>query len=101
MKADGVVRLFRNYDPDLATEPLQMVSAFRGLSELIQMRRGTGSGIVMDWKQPDGTLLIGGDSKVIRVWDAPTETTVLVSPNHDGGGLILTESNEGSGYKHI
>lgn len=74
-----MVRLFRNYDPDLASEPLQMVSAFRGLSEMVQLRRGVGSGVVMDWKQPCGTLLVGGDSKVIRVWDAPTETTVLVS----------------------
>jgi regulator-associated protein of mTOR len=38
-----------------------------------------GSGIIMDWKQTGGTLLVGGDSRIIRVWDAHTETQVLVS----------------------
>jgi len=31
----------------------------------------------MDWKQTGGSLLVGGDSRVIRVWDAHTETQVL------------------------
>jgi len=30
--------------------------------------------MVMDWKQTAGVLLVGGDSKVIKVWDAQTET---------------------------
>jgi len=53
-----------------------MVSAFRGLNEMIQLRQG--SGLVMDWKQSAGTLLVGGDSHVIKVWDAQTETQGLV-----------------------
>lgn len=74
--ADGIVRLYRNYDPTLQQGPLQMVSAFRALNEMVQLRQG--SGIVMDWKQPSGTLLVGGDSRVIKVWDAQTETQGLV-----------------------
>ncbi|EAU92443.2 mip1 [Coprinopsis cinerea okayama7 len=70
--SDGIVRLFRNYDPTVDQGPLQMVSAFRGLNEMIQMRQG--SGMVMDWRQSAGTLLVGGDSRVIKVWDAQTET---------------------------
>jgi regulator-associated protein of mTOR len=70
------VRLYRNYDPTLEQGPLQMVSSFRALHEMIQVRRG--SGLVLDWKQSSGTLLIGGDSRIIRVWDAHTETQVLV-----------------------
>ncbi|KAH9486204.1 Target of rapamycin complex 1 subunit mip1 [Psilocybe cubensis] len=69
--ADGIVRLYRNYDPTLDQGPLQMVSAFRGLNEMIQSRQG--SGLVMDWKQSGGLLLVGGDSRVIKVWDASTE----------------------------
>ncbi len=53
-----------------------MVSAFRGLNEIVQARQGTG--LVMDWKQSAGTLLLGGDSRVIKVWDAQTETQGLV-----------------------
>ena len=73
---DGIIRLYRNYDPTLEQGPLQMVSAFRGLNEIVQAQQGTG--LVMDWKQSAGTLLLGGDSRVIKVWDAQTETQGLV-----------------------
>ncbi|KAJ6604969.1 hypothetical protein B0H10DRAFT_2077476 [Mycena sp. CBHHK59/15] len=73
--SDGVVRLYRNYDPAVDQGPVQMVSAFRGLNELVQIRQGTG--VVMDWKQAAGILLVGGDSRIIKVWDAQTETPTL------------------------
>ncbi|KAK0233895.1 raptor N-terminal caspase like domain-containing protein [Armillaria fumosa] len=69
---DGIVRLFRNYDPTLEQGPIQLVSAFRGLQEVISIKRG--SGLVMDWKAANGTLLIGGDSRIIKSWDAQTES---------------------------
>jgi regulator-associated protein of mTOR len=53
-----------------------MVSSFRGLNEVIQMQKGCG--LVFDWKQTTGSLLVGGDSRVIKVWDAQTETQSLV-----------------------
>jgi regulator-associated protein of mTOR len=87
VSADGIVRLYRNYDPTLEQGPLQMVSAFRGLNEIVQSRQGTG--LVMDWKQTAGTLLLGGDSRVIKVWDAQTETQglvrILLFPNDSYG----------------
>jgi regulatory associated protein of mTOR len=74
--AVGIVRLYRNYDPTSEQGLLQIVSSFRALHEMIQVRRG--SSLVLDWKQSSGTLLIDGDSRIIRVWDAHTETQVLV-----------------------
>ncbi len=74
--ADGMIRLYRNYDPSLCSGPVQMVSAFRGLSELLPVKRG--SGVITDWKQYGGTLMVGGDSRIIRVWDAHTESQVMV-----------------------
>ena len=74
--ADGMIRLYRNYDPATSSTDVQMVSAFRGLSEIISMRRG--AGVVVDWKQAGGFLLVGGDSHIIRVWDAHTEAQLLV-----------------------
>ncbi|TFK24262.1 hypothetical protein FA15DRAFT_619557 [Coprinopsis marcescibilis] len=73
--SDGIVRLYRNYDPTVEQGPLQMVSAFRALNEMIAVRQG--SGVVMDWRQSAGTLLVGGDSRVIKTWDAQTETQGL------------------------
>ena len=75
--ADGVVRLYRNYDPSLSNGPVQMVSSFRGASEVLHVQRG--SGVITDWRQTGGTLLVGGDSRVVRVWDAHTESQVMVS----------------------
>jgi regulator-associated protein of mTOR len=91
VKADGVVRLYRNYDPTGGQDPVQMVSAFRGLNEVIQMKRG--SGVIMDWKQSAGSLLVGGDSKIIRVWDVHTETQVLVRNSSPHLKQIFTLSN--------
>ncbi|TFK56405.1 hypothetical protein OE88DRAFT_12946 [Heliocybe sulcata] len=73
--SDGVVRLYRNYDPSVTSAPVQMVSSFRGLNELVQTRRG--SGVITDWKQNGGFLMVGGDSRVIRVWDAHTESLLM------------------------
>jgi regulatory associated protein of mTOR len=71
-----MIRLYRNYDPATSCAGVQMVSAFRGLGEIVSMRRG--SGVVVDWKQAGGFLLVGGDSRIIRVWDAHTEAQLLV-----------------------
>ena len=76
--ADGMIRLYRNYDPSLCHGPVQMVSAFRGLNEVLPVKGG--SGVITDWKQSGGagTLLVGGDSRIVRVWDAHTETQLMV-----------------------
>ncbi|KAF8641036.1 hypothetical protein AX17_000681 [Amanita inopinata Kibby_2008] len=92
--ADGIVRLYRNYDPTMNQGPVQMVSAFRGLNELIQMRQG--SGMVMDWKQAAGTLLVGGDSHVIRAWDAQTETQGLDLETNSDSPVTCIASDPGS-----
>ncbi|THH18632.1 hypothetical protein EW146_g2399 [Bondarzewia mesenterica] len=73
--ADGMIRLYRNYDPATSSTGVQMVSAFRGLGEIIQVRRG--SGVVVNWKQSGGSLLVSGDSRMIRVWDAHTESQLM------------------------
>ncbi|EIN14287.1 hypothetical protein PUNSTDRAFT_140611 [Punctularia strigosozonata HHB-11173 SS5] len=73
--ADGVVRLYRNYDPTVEQGEVQMVSSFRVMPDGLHMSRG--AGLVMDWTQTSGTLLTGGDSRHIRLWDAHTENGVL------------------------
>lgn len=71
-----MVRLYRNYDPATSSAPVQLVSAFRGLSHLIQIPQG--SGVVAEWKQAGGQLHLGGDSRMIRIWDAHTESQLMV-----------------------
>ncbi|TFY81020.1 hypothetical protein EWM64_g2987 [Hericium alpestre] len=92
--ADGMIRLYRNYDPATSNTPVQMVSSFRGLSDLVQMRRG--SGVVVNWKQSGGSLLVGGDSRIIRVWDAHTESQLLDIETHADSPVTAITSEHGS-----
>ncbi|KAI0321261.1 hypothetical protein OF83DRAFT_1100511 [Amylostereum chailletii] len=90
--ADGMIRLYRNYDPATSDSPVQMVSAFRGLSDIVKMRRG--SGIVVSWKQAGGSLLVSGDSRIIRVWDAHTETQLMdLATNSDSPVTAMCSDN--------
>lgn len=97
--ADGIVRMYRNYDPTLEQGPLQMVSAFRGLNEVVQLRQGTG--MIMNWKQSAGTLLVGGDSRVIKVWDAQTETQGLDLETNSESPVTSMTSDPGSSQTFI
>jgi regulator-associated protein of mTOR len=56
--------VYQNYDPTLEQGPLQVVSSFRALHEMVQVFRD--SGLVLDWKQSSGVLPIGGDPRTIR-----------------------------------
>lgn len=71
---DGVVKIYRNYENNGGAE---LVSSWRALTDLLPSRRS--SGLVAEWQQGRGTMLVGGDVKVIRVWDAPREMCLSVS----------------------
>lgn len=75
--SDGVIKIFRNYESDV-----ELVSAFRALTDLLPSNKN--AGLVLDWQQGQGKLLVAGDVKVIRVWNAATEicTNVWLLPPH-------------------
>lgn len=96
--ADGVVRLYRNYDPDLSSgNPVQMVSSFRGLNEVLRMKRG--AGLITEWRQAGGLLLVGGDSRIVRLWDAHIESSIMVSLHQLLYPMLPTESRY-AGHRH-
>lgn len=37
-----------------------------------------GAGVITNWKQAGGTLFVSGDSSIVRVWDAHTESQLMV-----------------------
>lgn len=93
-----MVRLYRNYDPALEQGPVQLVSSFQALGEVVKVKRG--SGLVLDWRQMGGNLLAGGDSRVIRLWDAHTESQLVVSPSAQNDfGQQNSPELAGLGYK--
>lgn len=72
--SDGVIKIFRNYDSRGKTE---LVTGFRALTDLVPSNRN--AGLVFDWQQGRGLVLVAGDVKVIRVWNAGTEVCISVS----------------------
>ena len=73
--SDGIVRIFRNYESE---KKIEVVTAFRALSDIVPSNKN--AGLVLDWQQGQGKLLVAGDVKVIRVWNAATEICTNVSP---------------------
>ena len=72
--SDGIVRIFRNYESE---KKIEVVTAFRALSDIVPSNKN--AGLVLDWQQGQGKLLVAGDVKVIRVWNAATEICTNVS----------------------
>ena len=71
--SDGVVKIFRNYESD---KDIELVSAFRALTNLVPSNKS--AGLVLDWQQGQGRLLVAGDVRYIRVWNAATEICINV-----------------------
>ncbi|EPX74876.1 WD repeat protein [Schizosaccharomyces octosporus yFS286] len=65
--SEGVVRLYRNYD----TEDIELVTSWNALGDLISGDRD--AGLLLNWQQNCGHLLVAGDVRVIRIWDASKE----------------------------
>ncbi len=72
--SDGVIKLFRNYE---SAENVELVAAFRALTDLESSNKS--SGLVFDWQQSSGHILVAGDVRSIRVWNAGTEICTAVS----------------------
>lgn len=72
--SDGVIKIFRNYE---SPQDIELVTAFTALKNLIPSTKN--AGIVLDWQQGQGKLLVAGDVKTIKVWNAATETYITVS----------------------
>ncbi|KAH8802892.1 raptor N-terminal caspase like domain-containing protein [Xylogone sp. PMI_703] len=86
--SDGVIRIYRNYDSD---EKIEVASAWRALTHLVPSN--VNSGMVFDWQQVTGKLLVAGDVKVIRVWAAASELC-LVDINARSGSCVTSLTSD-------
>ncbi|EDO16496.1 hypothetical protein Kpol_513p12 [Vanderwaltozyma polyspora DSM 70294] len=73
--SDGIVNIYKGFDD---IESNQVVTAWRGLTDMLLTPRS--SGLLIDWQQIRGSLLATGDVKVIRIWDAHSETVEIDIP---------------------
>lgn len=97
--SEGDVRIYRNYDRPSwipATRGPELISTFRALPDLVRSRFP--SGLVADWQQVTGHLLAGGDSRVIRVWDAHRELCVCDIPTRTSSCVTSISSEADIGH---
>ncbi|KAI9819131.1 MAG: hypothetical protein M1827_007287 [Pycnora praestabilis] len=90
--SDGVIKVFRNYE---SQERVEVVSAFRALTDLVPSNRN--AGLVFDWQQGQGKVLVAGDVKVIRVWNAATEICTNDIPARSGSCVTSLTSDQVAG----
>lgn len=73
--SDGVMKVYKDFH---STEETTLVACWRGFTDMLMTPRSTG--LISEWQQSKGTFLIGGDVKVIRCWDALTESVEVDIP---------------------
>ena len=71
--SDGVIKIFKNY---AVSKKVELVTAFRALTDLVPSNKN--AGLVFDWQQGRGSILVAGDVRVIRVWNAALEICTSV-----------------------
>ncbi|SCU98563.1 LAMI_0F15302g1_1 [Lachancea mirantina] len=90
--SDGVIKVYRNFQ-DLSN--LEMASSWRGLTDLLLTPRSTG--LLTEWQQSRGSLLVTGDVKIIRVWDALREAVEVDIPAKSSSLITSLTSDQLSG----
>lgn len=90
--SEGVVRLYKHFQ---SPRNIELTSTWRVLSDLIPAQRN--SGLVAEWQQSRGALYVGGDVKVIRLWDAPQEMCISDFPARSGSPITSLSSDQVSG----
>ncbi|KAF8940131.1 raptor N-terminal caspase like domain-containing protein [Dissophora ornata] len=89
---EGVVRLYRKYEEPNQTD---IVTSWRVLTDMLQSSKSTGT--ITDWQQGRGSLIVGGDARVIRVWDAARELCMSDIPTRSGAPVTSITSDQVSG----
>ncbi|KAK4192466.1 WD repeat-containing protein mip1 [Podospora australis] len=90
--SDGVLRVFRYYDNDNKTE---LISSWRGLTHIIPST--VNAGMVFDWQQVNGQVLVAGDERVIRIWNAGNEVWTHEVPARSGSCITSLTADQMAG----
>ncbi|EMC98396.1 hypothetical protein BAUCODRAFT_66956 [Baudoinia panamericana UAMH 10762] len=95
--SDGVIKIFRCYDD---VKHIELASSFRALSDLVLSDRQN-AGLVFDWQQGQGRILVAGDDRVIRVWQAGHELCIVDIPARSGSCITSLTSDQVEGNVFI
>ena len=94
--SDGVIRLFRNYE---SASSVELITAFRALTDLEPSNKA--AGLVFDWQQSRGLILVAGDIRSIRVWNAGTEICTADINARSGAPITSLTSDQVEGNLFI
>lgn len=105
--SDGILKIYRNYE---SPQDIELLTAWRALSDLVPSNRS--SGLVVEWQQytlirhlltfrGTGKCLVGGDMKVIRMYDAGNETLVADYSARSGSPITSLTSDQVAGHYFI
>ncbi|KAK5164237.1 Target of rapamycin complex 1 subunit kog1 [Saxophila tyrrhenica] len=92
--SDGIIRIFRNYADK---QTIHLASSFRALSDLVVSDKQS-AGLVFDWQQGQGRVLVAGDERVIRVWHAGSELCISDIPARSGSCITSLTSDQVEGH---
>ena len=90
--SDGVVKIYKNFHD---TDNCQLLTAWRALTDIMPTPRSVG--LLGEWQQSRGTLMVTGDVKVIKVWDAPREKCIVDIPLRSTSQVLTLTSDQVSG----
>ncbi|PHH80567.1 hypothetical protein CDD82_1672 [Ophiocordyceps australis] len=93
--SDGVMRVYRDYD----CEDMQLATSWRALTHMVPSN--VNSGMVFDWQQVTGRVLVAGDVRVIRVWYAAHETCIMDIPARSGSCVTSLTSDQMTGNMFV
>ncbi|CAK7273083.1 Target of rapamycin complex 1 subunit kog1 [Sporothrix epigloea] len=90
--SDGVLRVYRNYD---SYSKVELATSWRALTDMVPSN--VNSGMVFDWQQVSGQVLVAGDVRTIRVWNAGSEACVADIPARSGSCVTSLTSDQMTG----
>lgn len=90
--SDGVIKIFRNYE---SQKNVELVASYRALTDLVPSTHN--AGLVFEWQQGQGRVLLAGDLRVIRVWQAGSELSVADIPARSGSCVTSLTSDQVEG----
>ena len=95
--SDGVVKIYKDFHIGNESEenPVKVVAAWRALTDLLLTSKS--SGLISEWQQSRGSLLVSGDVKIIRVWDAPRELCLSDIPARSSSSITSLTSDQVAG----
>ncbi|KAG6001375.1 hypothetical protein E4U21_004408 [Claviceps maximensis] len=94
--SDGVIRVYRHYESD---EKVELATSWRALTHMVPSN--VNSGMVFDWQQVTGRVLVAGDVRVIRVWYAAHETCIMDIPARSGSCVTSLTSDQMTGNTFV